>query len=49
MGVSGVSDDEDDDEGRPVVSDEDGVPEDSLDPLADGHCRAAVQAGGVRV
>ena len=31
--------------GQPVVRDEDGVPEDSLDPLTDGHCRAAVQAG----
>lgn len=27
-----------------VVRDEDSVPEDSLDPLTDGHCRAAVQA-----
>ena len=39
-------DDGEDDEGWPVVCDEDGVPEDSLDPLADGHCWAAVQAGG---
>ena len=31
--------------GSPVVRDEDSVPEDSLDPLTDGHCRAAVQAG----
>ena len=28
--------------GQPVVRDEDGVPEDGLDALADGHCRAAV-------
>ena len=31
--------------GWPVICDENGVPEDSLDPLTDGHCRAAVQAG----
>ena len=46
MGVSGVSDEnDDDDEGWPVVSDEDSVPKDSLDPLADGHSRATVQTG----